>query len=471
MPSTSAKRTKVIIVGGGISGIKAALELQKHGLDYIILEAKDRLGGRLNTVQGINTKYDLGASWYHETLNNPLFDEEVNLSVEGEEPKWFYDDAPIKVINENGVLPPFLKLESIAQEILKFIEIENYKDLEKDQSLYDTVVKYMKLKKHLLSTDQILQVSQYIRSLELWHGIDSKSLSSKFSSVDNEGRNALALHYDTLLKRHTEKLDFDKVILESPIKSLVKTERGKKVEAITEANDCIKGDYAIVAIPQSILQIPEEAKGHIKFEPDLPPNIKASLKVVHYGALGKVIFEFSHCYWPTDSERILALSRPPEGLLHAIENDLDAPFTSNEIPKTWDYPTLILNYATSFKKNSLVMITQSPLTEYLERNPDKAWEFFKPVVKVIAQKASDAEIDLPINQIVSQWTLDPYQRGSYSACFPGDDPLVPIIALEQGFGNIRFAGEHTILEGAGCVHGAWNSGIREAQYIIDQTIK
>ena len=73
------------------------------------------------------------------------------------------------------------------------------------------------------------------------------------------------------------------------------------------------------------------------------------------------------------------------------------------------------------------------------------------------------------NIIVTSWTQDKYSRGAYTACRPGDDALEMIVALEQGQSpSVRFAGEHTIMDGAGGVNGAWSSGLREAEYVAEQ---
>lgn len=457
---------KVIIIGGGIAGIKAALELQTKGIDYVILEAKYRLGGRLNTVEGLHGKYDMGASWFHETLNNPLFDEELSLGNPTDDPKVFYDDAPKKIFNRNGPVSPFLKLDSIFQELFKFVEMSNEQDLESDEPLYDTIVKYLKSRKHLLSDEQITNISQYARSLELWHGIDSQMLSSKFSSIDNEGRDALALNYDRVLKRHTDELDPSKVKLSTPVTHVTRTDNGTKVEVITKDGIKFVGDAAIVAVPQSILQLSEQDEGFITFTPKLPMKITDSLKKIHFGALGKVVLEFEQIFWPVDFERASILSNAADGFLEAIKNDTDVPvFARNSTPQTWDFPAFIVNFGACFNKPSLVILTQQPLTDYLEANREKAWNYYKPMVEALSGKK---DIPDPLNVIVTNWTQDPYQRGAYSACYPGDDPLLAILAFEEGFGNVRFAGEHTVLEGAGCVHGAWSSGRREAEALIEK---
>lgn len=452
---------KVVIVGGGIAGIKAALVLQCHGVDYEILEAKDRLGGRLQTVQGLNSKYDMGASWYHETLSNALFDEEDAIGSSDK----FFDDAPVKIIAHDGPVSGMLKLEPIVNEMYKFCELESYKDLQSDESLHASMVRYLKSKEHLLSDEQILKASQYARKLELWHGIEIRSLSSKDALIDNAGRDALALHYDAMLKRHTDQLNMNLVSLESVVTGITRTNKGRSVIVKTKDHREIEADYAIVCIPQSILQLQQGDEGFISFDPPLPDHILGSLQKVHFGALGKVVLEFDECFWPRDSERILALSSPPEGFLEAVRNGLQVPEHDPYDIKSWDYPLLILNLATSLQIPSLVVLTQSPLTQKFEQSPEKAWEHLKPIIAQLANCDINT-IPKPKNQIVSSWTRDPYQRGSYTACHPGDDPMQLIISLEQGFGNVRFAGEHSILEGAGCVHGAWNSGIREANYII-----
>jgi monoamine oxidase len=57
---------KVLVLGAGISGISAALELLASGVDCQILEARDRIGGRIWKAQEFDVPIDLGASWIHQ---------------------------------------------------------------------------------------------------------------------------------------------------------------------------------------------------------------------------------------------------------------------------------------------------------------------------------------------------------------------------------------------------------------------
>lgn len=53
-------RTQVIIIGGGVAGLNVARILTEAEIPFVLLEARDRLGGRVDTVDGC----DLGPSWF-----------------------------------------------------------------------------------------------------------------------------------------------------------------------------------------------------------------------------------------------------------------------------------------------------------------------------------------------------------------------------------------------------------------------
>ena len=63
-----------IVVGAGVAGLTAARQLQRAGQQVIVLEARDRIGGRLHTARVDGVATDLGASWIHGINDNPLYD-------------------------------------------------------------------------------------------------------------------------------------------------------------------------------------------------------------------------------------------------------------------------------------------------------------------------------------------------------------------------------------------------------------
>lgn len=62
-----SRTTPILIIGAGVAGLTIASKLQNE--DYIILEARDRIGGRVFTNEN---KIDCGAAWVHGLNENPL---------------------------------------------------------------------------------------------------------------------------------------------------------------------------------------------------------------------------------------------------------------------------------------------------------------------------------------------------------------------------------------------------------------
>jgi polyamine oxidase len=74
-------KTKVAVLGGGISGVIAARTLsQAHIQDFVLIEAKNELGGRLTSIDFGGQTVELGASWIQGTTNevtgetNPIYE-------------------------------------------------------------------------------------------------------------------------------------------------------------------------------------------------------------------------------------------------------------------------------------------------------------------------------------------------------------------------------------------------------------
>ncbi|XP_014669383.1 PREDICTED: spermine oxidase-like [Priapulus caudatus] len=72
--AATAMTETVVIVGAGIAGLGAAKRLVEAGItDIIILEAQDRIGGRIHSVPYGNGFIDFGAQWIHGQLGNPVY--------------------------------------------------------------------------------------------------------------------------------------------------------------------------------------------------------------------------------------------------------------------------------------------------------------------------------------------------------------------------------------------------------------
>src|SRR3990167_1028706 len=72
-----------IVIGAGVSGLAAASTLHKKNLNILVLEARNRMGGRVYTDHSFGLPLDLGASWLHSLSINPMasFVNHFNLNL------------------------------------------------------------------------------------------------------------------------------------------------------------------------------------------------------------------------------------------------------------------------------------------------------------------------------------------------------------------------------------------------------
>ena len=79
---------RVVVVGAGIAGLAAASRLRQAGIACVVLEARDRIGGRLYTIDLAGTPVDLGGSWIHHPIGNPVtvYCDEHGIARDGGDP-------------------------------------------------------------------------------------------------------------------------------------------------------------------------------------------------------------------------------------------------------------------------------------------------------------------------------------------------------------------------------------------------
>lgn len=488
-----------LVIGAGIAGLKACNELHANGIDSVIcIESRDRIGGRLHAEQGRNGKYEVGAAWHHDTLSNGLFLEELSLPAEERADFVFDDEDATCLVDKNSGIVNVDQLDTLRHEFERWVEMKYYQSLGvKDLPYFDLCIEFCYQKRDLLTNDQLFHLPQLLRYMELWHGVDWYGLSGKFSGIEHNGRNALVFSYDKIVSRIAKPIK-DKIHLNESV-SLVKKlpNGGFQVQSDKGNYTC---DYCIVTVPQSVLTFsckdPEPsamAAARIQFDPPLNSAITEALtEKSSFGSLGKVIFEFDKVKWSTKCGRFLTAHEQPQDFVETVRNSDDLHHLLStmreKLPRSnddsWKNPTYIVNLAKRTGIPTFVALTQQPLTEYLETlSKEEVEQFYRPVINKLLHsldaqdyicdlqdKIPDSDSESPVlkNIITTKWSSDPFALGAYSACKPGDDPMDLVIALSAGQGNLRFAGEHTIMDGAGCAYGAWESGKREAKYILDK---
>ncbi|ODV82981.1 hypothetical protein CANARDRAFT_10076 [[Candida] arabinofermentans NRRL YB-2248] len=497
---------KVIIIGAGISGLKSSIDLTSNGIDNLILEARDRVGGRLHTINTkSNTSLDLGASWFHDCLNNPLLDKSINKG----NVNYYFDNGKFQIYNkELGLIDnDKLKLKPVVDEMNSYLEhVIGTQTSKDDISVKQAILQYLRLKKNTLTQDQIKYAPQLLRYNEMWIGSSWNILSGRLIAGDSHlGRDAMITNgYKTVYDNEFEELSKmskkdksksligDKILLEKQVFKISFNDSTKLISVHVKnlknnEIEIYKCEYLICSIPLSVLKLTDLNEiGAIEWEPKLPKSITSKLNKITYSQLGKVFIEFDEkdkVFWPKDVDRFFCIPEIDNQMINAI-NDNDKNFkypnqkTDNKLNlndslNCWNYPILFMNLYASSGKPILLALTSSPLTNYIESNSNdfnKLWEFFKPLIKTISNE--NIAPPSPINIYTSNWTNDPFARGSYTGCAVGDEldecieELIEAKGIFDNKGRVKFVGEALINQGNGCVHGAWLTAKRETDKLI-----
>jgi hypothetical protein len=118
---------KIIIVGAGLSGVSAAAKLMENGYnDIVILEAEDRIGGRIHSVPYGRGFIDLGAQWCHGSGRNVIYDLVKNYFTFGDTGLESVDPLFLLSSGKLANQPQSIKLTGLAETIL-----ENYGPMER----------------------------------------------------------------------------------------------------------------------------------------------------------------------------------------------------------------------------------------------------------------------------------------------------------------------------------------------------
>jgi monoamine oxidase len=412
------QRRKVLVVGGGIAGLAAATELAKANCEVVLLEAQDRLGGRIFTIHSGETPIELGAEFIHGG-NNEFWKEIREAKLE-----------TIQVPNHFQLL-----------ENGNFQQMNLWQEMEKLMEKIDTNARD-KSSAEFLAGQNVPDLTKRlaINFIEGFDAADTNKIGVQGLAVAGEdeegdpGEHQFRINrgYSALVEFFEQQAKTLGVKFE--ISAIVKTIEWKSgvVKIIAEQNGkeiVLDGNAAIVAVSLGVLK-----SGKIKFQPPLPKKERAIAKL-EFGNVVKIILKFKTAFWP---ERNF-------GFIVAIDE---------AIPTWWsDSRGIILTgWAGGPKADALSQKSEKDL---------KA-EALKILAKIFKVETKFIEEQL-LEFHWHDWRKNKFIGGAYSYV-----PVNGLDSVKQLASPVEetlfFAGEATASDTQpGTVHGALSSGLRAAK--------
>lgn len=285
MPLDACRRT--VVIGAGLAGLRAARDLGNGGHDVLVLEARDRPGGRVWTSRvWPDLPVDLGATWIHGLRGNPLT--ELAKTADAEHLATAYDSS-LWLDRGGGAVPMEAPLRS-ARRLLKRIRAE-IEEAETDMSLADAVRGSVAWRGASAEQRRILR--KWINtSIEHEYAADWEHVSAWFYDDDRDypGEDVLFPQgFDQLLRPLTEGL---RLRLGADVRGLAPEGAGVRIRLAD--GETLWADHVVVTVPLGVLQ--REA---IAFEAPLEPERQRAIGALRMGLLNKCYLRFDRVAWQT----------------------------------------------------------------------------------------------------------------------------------------------------------------------------
>ncbi|KAG5882181.1 hypothetical protein JTB14_016449 [Gonioctena quinquepunctata] len=471
----------IVIIGAGPAGITAATRLLENNFtNFKILEAESRIGGRINSVKFGNGYVDLGARWCHGEEGNIVYNMVKDLNLLRPTPTMitFYLSSRKKLHDD------------FTREILDIIH--EISDTDSDAWHNENLTlgeswrgRYNQIIHNKYANDfEELQIAENAISLLESYALANEGAFSWFDPATvtdfehSEGNYQLGwngkgykIFLDILMKKYPDPSQSlpieDKILLEKEVTQISWTthKRGNNVRISCSDNSVYVADHVVFTPSVGVLK---ERADRI-FVPKLPVEKRNAINDIGFGALMKVIMYFPENWW----------RKAPGFLFVWTEEDQNS--VIYEFPEG---PTLdgrswltFLSMVIGVDNNPNVMTAwfTGRLVPAIELLPE---ELITRGIHFVMKKFLDHIHDVrkPEKILGSNWYSNPHFRGVYSfqtlhsrkinkKTSAEEDLATPLVDF-TGRPIVLFAGEATNPNHYSTVHGAVETGYREADAIL-----
>lgn len=431
-PGSAGSKVDVLVIGAGISGLAAASRLAAGGARVIVLEGRDRPGGRIWTDDSLGFPSDLGAAWFHSAEDNPLMPVARARGMELVETVWTRSqihDSDGSTIPGDEVEASHAAFRRVMSDVFpKIFLLEASTSLEK--AVKDSIEKVGMRGRSSLTDWQIAY-------LENDYAEELRRLSLRVCKKDDDfhgGDFAPVAGYRPLIDGLAEGLD---------------VRFGHKVVSIDHSRSTVlvntdRGDFAakkaLVTLPIGLLRpgAGVEDAARVRFEPALPKDkVKAATRL-GVALMNKVVLRFERAFWP-DRHDVFGWTGKRHG----------------------EFPVFV-NGKNLRRVPVLEALVVGDFARELEKLTDE-----QTIARAMSALRTmfGAKVPDPVASRITRWGQDPFARGAYSYASLEATPKDRKTLSEPIGRRLYFAGEATHPTLSGTVHGAYLTGLREAERI------